>query len=425
VNYVWFISLSFTLVSALGGVLAKAWLAKYAPASPGVSSSDACERHLRALRAHQWHFGALIGGIPLLIQLSLFLFFVGLVPFIYDNNHGISYAILILIILTAAIYLFGTVLPWFSPACPFQTTMSDFIPGVIGRARYKKDRASSYDLGTANSSQSLSFWNAILQFAAEVCQKPEQEEVEMNILSWIIVNSTLEKNIEEAVRVVAGLPPMHIDVLRDAMAKSGAISVLCGRILRCFTFPPGLPVTAADVNQAEAYMYALLLVASVDARSCMTLLQPGRPLHRWDNLQPCLQSLAFCLRMEILQAAGEDEHNEGWEQMIRNLDAMCQIGSTAHMQRKLIDAGFNGLGSRGDHLQKTGVIVLSLIVKKGKSVEQFGSLVMDGGGSYGAALPNTKQSQIMTRIGELLKDNDSFIRDAALLGLTKLAHFGE
>jgi CBS domain containing-hemolysin-like protein len=171
VNYAWFISLTFTLVSALSGVLAKAWLAKYAPASPGVSSSDACERHLRATRAHQWHFGALIGGIPLLIQLSLFLFFAGLVPFIYDNNRGISYTVLVLIILTVTIYLFATILPWFSPACPFQTTISDFIPGVTGKARYKEDRASSYDAGTASSGQDLSFWNAILQFAAEVCSE--------------------------------------------------------------------------------------------------------------------------------------------------------------------------------------------------------------------------------------------------------------
>jgi hypothetical protein len=426
VNYVWFISLTLTLVSALGGVLAKAWLAKYAPASPGVSSSDACERHLRALRAYQWRFGALIGGIPLLIQLSLFLFFAGLVPFIHEHDHGMGYTILVLIILTAAIYLFGTALPWFSPACPFQTTMSDFIPGVAGKARYKKDRASSYDVGTASSSQAWSFRNAIPQFAAEVCRKPEQTELEMDILSWIIVNSTVERNIEEAVRVIAGLPSTHIDPLRAAMAKSGAVSVLCSRFSRCFTFSPDLPVTASDVNQAEAYMYALILVAVEDSTSCLTLLRPGAPLRRWDNLQPCLQSVALCLRMEILLAAGQDDHREGWEQMMRNLEKMCRTGSSADVQKKLMDASINSVGRGGDRLQQIGAVVFSSVVKIGKSVQQFGSLLVDENGPYVvASSANTKQGQLIERLSALFKGNNACVRSAAVLGLTKLAHFGE
>jgi Family of unknown function (DUF6535) len=117
VNYLWFTSLTFTLIGALAGVLAKGWLAKYAPASPGVSAIDACERHLRAVGAQKWHFSAVINGIPLLIQISLFLFFPGLVLFILDNSSGIGYTILLLIVFTAAIYILGTVLPWFSPGC--------------------------------------------------------------------------------------------------------------------------------------------------------------------------------------------------------------------------------------------------------------------------------------------------------------------
>jgi hypothetical protein len=108
VNYLWLISLTLTLVSALGGVLAKGWLAKYAPASRGISVNDACERHLRSERARRWHFFASIGYIPLLIEAALFLFFAGLVLFILDNNGGIGYTILVLIASTAVIYLFGT-----------------------------------------------------------------------------------------------------------------------------------------------------------------------------------------------------------------------------------------------------------------------------------------------------------------------------
>ena len=121
-------------MSALAAVLAKGWLEKYAPASPGVSSGDACERHLRAIRAQQWHFDALISGIPLLIQIALFLFFAGLILFMLNDNSGIGYTLLAFMVLVATIYLVGTVMPWFSPACPFQTTMSNFILGIGKKA---------------------------------------------------------------------------------------------------------------------------------------------------------------------------------------------------------------------------------------------------------------------------------------------------
>jgi Family of unknown function (DUF6535) len=304
VNGLWFASLTFTLIGALAGVLAKGWLAKYAPASPGMSSSDACERHLRAIGAYKWRFSAVINGIPFLIQLALFLFFPGLVLFVLDNSSGIGYTILLLVVFTAAMYILGTVLPWFSPGCPFQTTMSDFIPGIAGNARYKQDRTSSYRIGVSFSSQPLSFWDTL----ADLRRKPEQPELEVTILSWIIANSTVDDTVEEAVRVVAGMPSRQLDKWGDAMAKSGAVSVLCERFTRCFKISPGLHVTADHVNQVEAYLYALRSVAKKDPKSCLELLGMGKLLHRWDNLQPCLRSLAFCVRTETLLALNEDDH---------------------------------------------------------------------------------------------------------------------
>ncbi|KAF8524071.1 hypothetical protein BU17DRAFT_15400, partial [Hysterangium stoloniferum] len=81
VNYLWFSSLGLTLFSALCAVLAREWLANYIPVSPGSRSSDACERLLRVKRAQQWRLESVVTGIPLLIQLALFLFSAGLVLF--------------------------------------------------------------------------------------------------------------------------------------------------------------------------------------------------------------------------------------------------------------------------------------------------------------------------------------------------------
>ena len=136
VNAAWFWSLGLTLFSALAAMLAKGWLAKYTPATPGVCSHDACEWHLRYLRAQQWHLRMIVAGIPFLIQIALFLFAVGLVVFILGDNFGIGISFLVLTILATALYIFCTLLPWFSPACPFQTTMSDFIPRIGMKAAF-------------------------------------------------------------------------------------------------------------------------------------------------------------------------------------------------------------------------------------------------------------------------------------------------
>ena len=101
INALWFSSLALTLISALGGVLAKGWLAKYNPASLRERSSDACERHLRAIRARQWQLEPFITGIPLLIQISLFLFFIGLIIQLLDNDPQIWVTIVILVAVTA------------------------------------------------------------------------------------------------------------------------------------------------------------------------------------------------------------------------------------------------------------------------------------------------------------------------------------
>jgi Family of unknown function (DUF6535) len=422
VNYLWFTSLTFTLIGALAGVLAKGWLAKYAPASPGVSASDACERHLRAIGAQKWHFSAVINGIPFLIQISLFLFFPGLVLFILDNSSGIGYTILLLIVFTAAIYILGTVLPWFSPGCPFQTTMSDFIPGMARIARYKQDRTSSYKIGMSESRQPLSFWGSL----ADLRRKPEETELKVIILSWVVENSTVDDNIEEAVKAIAGIPLAQFDALRDAMGRSGAVSVLCDRISRCLKFSPGLTMTAATINQVEAYLYALFPI--VDQDSCLKLLGPGGPLHRWDNLPPCLQSLAFCVRTEILLAAKTDDDQEDWKQTKRRLKSMCQSGSPPNVQKMLMDAAIRSVERGGDRLQRTGAVLLSLLVKVGKSSLQFGSLVTGSSrGNIGDGVPLSTMNarDAVARLCALCKDRDGDVRDAAVLGLTKLAYYGE
>ena len=229
VNFLWFISLTLTLSGALSAVIAKGWIDTYLPASAGKSFEDACERHLRVTRAYQWHLDGILALIPLLLQLSLLLFLAGLAIFVLGDSKSIGAAVLALIALTTVVYTVVTVLPWLSPACPFRTTLSTFIPGTDGMARYKRYVRSSYT--QPNSSSGL--------MISDFSHKPEKDDVELMILAWIIANSSREDVINEAVKAIAGLDPDRSMDLHLAMREYGAITDLCALLMTLCDLLPG------------------------------------------------------------------------------------------------------------------------------------------------------------------------------------------
>jgi len=229
INFLWFISLTLTLVGALSAVIAKGWIDTYLPASAGKSFEDACERHLRVTRAYQWHLESILALIPLLLQLSLLLFLAGLAIFVLGDSKSIGAAVLALIALTTVIYIVVTVLPWLSPACPFRTTLSTFIPGMDEMARYKRYDRSSYT--QLNSSSDL--------MISDLRYRPEEDEAELMILAWIIANSTREDVMNEAVKTIAGLDSDRSMELHLALRKYGAIPNLCVRLVSLCDFLPG------------------------------------------------------------------------------------------------------------------------------------------------------------------------------------------
>jgi len=236
VNFLWFTSLTLTLVGALSAVIAKGWIVTYLPASAGKSFEDACERHLRVTRAYQWHLDGILALIPLLIQLSLLLFLAGLAIFVLGDSKSIGAAVLALIALTTVVYIVMTVLPWLSPACPFRTTLSAFIPGMNEIARYKRYVRSSYT--HLNSPSGL--------MISDIRHKPEADEAEVMILAWIIANSTCDDVISEAVKAIAGLPPDRSMDLHLAIRQYSDITRLCWRLITLCDFLPGCDYKALE-----------------------------------------------------------------------------------------------------------------------------------------------------------------------------------
>jgi hypothetical protein len=125
-NGLWFTSLGIALVVALLSILAKQWLTEYVSRmrAPAETRQRWAWRH-RVFRQglDKWQLDAFISSLPFLIHVSLFLFFAGLVAFLYDLDRAIAGVLISITALTAIFYTFATMLPLWFGDCPSATPL--------------------------------------------------------------------------------------------------------------------------------------------------------------------------------------------------------------------------------------------------------------------------------------------------------------
>jgi hypothetical protein len=277
--------------------------------------------------------------------------------------------------LAGLLYLIGTLLPWFSPACPFQTPFSDVLAGEKDRDRYRDDpiahRAWNIPSDTWKK-RFLALIDVLYKFLEEIHRKPEKLVLQAQILSWVVINSTEEATIEEAIRAVAG--SKQTKELQDALMESRVRDSLYRRFEDCLHATPGLPKTTNDRPKLEGLLYALLQIEQplqidegpTNNNKLSSLLGEGRPLHRWDDFEPYLHALVFSLRVHMFVNCGKDDHHENWEETIKSLNQMAEIGSTPYVRGILFFATIRGLLRGNKIVRRTCGIILSKQVTIGK-----------------------------------------------------------
>jgi len=344
VNGIWFFCLGLTLLSAFSGFLAREWLARYNPAIRGKCSNDACERHLRSLRASDWGLEFLIRWISCSIQDAIYLFAIGLILFLFQDDVGISVSLIVLSALAALTYITCTLLPASYPACPFHTYISYWnFPTVTLYRRYPRPKVPGID---STLEDQIAFEEKI---ELPSRRKPEQSEMEADILAWILTNSTNDITIEEAVKALAGAESSTY--LKDKLFESGASQTLCRRFTENVKVELGSRMNQEHIMRAEAYLYAMLrIVEPVQSETAArfefiydSLLQPGQPLRRWDDFPEYLQPLASALRIEMLLVIGKDDPVDYNERTDSDFAKMVESRLLPDIRRVLVIAACEGL----------------------------------------------------------------------------------
>ncbi len=123
VNALWFCSLVCSLVTASLGILVKQWLREYL-AMDCIAAKERCRiRLFRRKGLIKYRVFELAAFLPFLLQISLVLFFLGLIEFIRPIHPPIGWVVTSLVALWILFYVATTLAPAFSPSCPYKTPL--------------------------------------------------------------------------------------------------------------------------------------------------------------------------------------------------------------------------------------------------------------------------------------------------------------
>lgn len=131
VNILWFAALSFSLAAVLVAMLAKQWLDAYMSAQKASPRESASERQGRFDGLHKWSLPHIMVLLPALLHISLFLFLVGLIIYMWQLDSKVSVATCLSLGVLFIFYFGSGAMAVFSASCPYVTPMSQFLRSFL------------------------------------------------------------------------------------------------------------------------------------------------------------------------------------------------------------------------------------------------------------------------------------------------------
>ena len=247
VNALWFLSLVIAIVSAFYVMLVQQWVRRYTQtlAELGPTQDDDRVRSCLFLGTQRYKLSHAIGLIPLPLHISVFLFFSGLIIFLFTISKTIAIVLTVAVALIGSLYAALTILPTIDHVCPYFTPMSDlwwymqytvFYAAASGChlvVVWFRNR-SDPDLGARPGR--LSVWSKSLkdivdrkkQYLKEglrgnirqYAKTVKDDSFDLNTLTWLIQRPLMgEKGKLQA--FIESIPPETLVRLSSLEAKSG------------------------------------------------------------------------------------------------------------------------------------------------------------------------------------------------------------
>lgn len=331
-NLLWFLSLGFSLVCALSATLVEQWTRQYLQASTNRPAPQDRARMSAYLNQgiKKYKMSTIVEVIPLLLHISLFLFFAGLVAFLSAVNSILQYVMLVLLITCCLLYLAVTVLPIFDLACPYWTPLSGRSWALFRRLDFLSRRdADGNELPVAPQMTTARELDAI-----EIT--PERDERDLKSMCWTLSSlredSEFEPFVEVIPTVIAGFD-YSAKWLMDCLMKHEDISIKLGYRI------PGLLATcnAQTLEPAAAHKRAVTCLKAMWSLTMLSIPNPTAA-HRSPSLRANLvfKEDTFDLIARVQQSIPSIKH--------------CAVSTSVVIGRSLLDMYIDRAAVLGDDL---------------------------------------------------------------------------
>ncbi|KAF9032868.1 hypothetical protein BDZ89DRAFT_1233012, partial [Hymenopellis radicata] len=127
VNGLWYTSLSLSLITALVASLVKQWMHQYMAATSGTPRDRCMIRQYRYDGYEKWGVSFIVGTLPVLMHLSLGLFFIGLTVYLIQLYLPLAYITGSLAGITYIAYFISHVISATYLQCPYRTPLANLL----------------------------------------------------------------------------------------------------------------------------------------------------------------------------------------------------------------------------------------------------------------------------------------------------------
>ncbi|KAJ7595309.1 hypothetical protein C8J56DRAFT_922079 [Mycena floridula] len=140
-NFLFFLSLGFTLLCAIGATLVEQWVRQYLQETQsGTAADNARVRQYLYQGIVRFRMLEVVEAIPFLLHISLFLFFAGLCVYLYPINRIIGALCIFIFLVCLILYLIPSLTPIIERSCPYRTPLTTIfwrllqsLPDSLGR----------------------------------------------------------------------------------------------------------------------------------------------------------------------------------------------------------------------------------------------------------------------------------------------------
>ncbi|KAA1477635.1 hypothetical protein DENSPDRAFT_616924 [Dentipellis sp. KUC8613] len=201
VNVFWFMSLVFSLGAALAATIVQQWVRDYMHVFQRYNNSlkRARVRQFLYEGAVGWNMSIVVDGIPALIHISLFLFFIGLSDFLFSLNHIVAIMTTLMIAFCGLAYIWSMVSPVLYAQSPYQTPLTGIFWWIVQtfRARQHSDNSTMGERRLVSTNMT----DGRVELAMD--ESDDRRSRDARAIRWVIDNLTEDSELEP---FVVGIP---------------------------------------------------------------------------------------------------------------------------------------------------------------------------------------------------------------------------